>query len=166
MYNFFQDGKEKFQKLSSPTYQTKNYLRDVFLAQHVLLKLLDGSKEIVVRSRKKLKKKSKKKKVASGRKEKVAPLQDEGLREGAWNDVEDEISASIKNSHSMDETMNLNLLDPTAEPAIALGVIQLALHGRTRARNLTSAELSVRLLRAAQKLWPENEEFGRKVNKF
>ena len=60
----------------------------------------------------------------------------------------------------MDETMNLNLLDPTAEPAIALGVIQLALHGRKRARNLTSAELSVRLLRAAQKLWPENQEFG------
>ena len=81
----------------SPTYQTKNYLRDVFLAQHVLLKLLDGTKEIVVRSRKKLKKKSKKSKIASGRKEKIAPLQDEGLREGQWNDLEDEISASIKN---------------------------------------------------------------------
>merc|ERR1712227_605725 len=37
-------------KKFNPTYQTKNYLRDVFLAQHVLLKLLDGSKEIVVRS--------------------------------------------------------------------------------------------------------------------
>lgn len=27
-------------------------------------------------------------------------------------------------------------------------------------RNVTAAELSVRLLRAAQQLWPENEEFG------
>ena len=48
----------------------------------------------------------------------------------------------------------------------ALGAIQLALHGRERVRNVSSAELSLRLLRAAKHLWPEKVEFGQLENEI
>ena len=103
------------------------------MTQHVLLKLLDGTKEIVVRAKKGRKQKIKKKKKQTTKSnEKIAPLQDEGLREGAWNDMKDELDEVVKNSSNMDETMGYNILDPTAEPIQALGNIQLALHGRNR----------------------------------
>lgn len=118
--------------LFSPTYQTKNYLRDVFLTQHVLLKLLDGSSEIVVRSRKKTKKRNKNKTKQTEKEEKPEPFRDEGQREGAWNDLQDELDHVVKTNANMDETMSYNILDQTAEPVQALGAIQLALHGRNR----------------------------------
>merc|ERR1711957_987269 len=65
-------------KKLNPIYQTKNYLRDVFLTQHVLLKMLDGANEIVIRSKKSTKKRIKKKKNTE-KPEKAEPLRDDGL---------------------------------------------------------------------------------------
>jgi len=97
-----------------------------------LLKLLDGTSEIVVRSRKKTKKRKKKTNQVGNEAEKIEPLKEDGLREGAWNDIQEELDDVVKTSANTDDTMNYNILDPTAEPVRALGAIQLALHGRNR----------------------------------
>jgi hypothetical protein len=101
------------------------------MTQHVLLKLLDGSDAIVVRSKKKSKKRIKKT-LNPDKPEKVKPLNDENEREGVWNDINEQIQENKNISDDMDQTMQYEILDATSEPAKALGAIQLALHGRKR----------------------------------
>ena len=72
-------------------YQTKNYLRDLIMTQHILLKMTDGQKQIIVRGKNKrspIKKKRKQKKSVEPQ---LEPYQDEVLRDGAWNDIKEDL---------------------------------------------------------------------------
>ena len=64
------------------------------MTQHIMLKMLEGTKQIIVRGKnkrspvKKMKKKKNQKKVAD---DVLLPYQDEVLRDGAWNDIKEEL---------------------------------------------------------------------------
>ena len=152
-------------KRFNPIYQTKNYLRDLLLTQHTLLKLLDGSNSIIVRganvknSKKPAKKKSNQKKVQN----KVEPLRDEVLKDAAWNDIQEDLDIHSTTEIELDDVMKLGILNPMDEEVIALGQVQLALHGRLSAKDQTPGQLGLQLLRACQSLWPEDQRFGNRL---
>ena len=152
-------------KRFNPIYQTKNYLRDLLLTQHTLLKLLDGSNSIIVRganvknSKKPAKKKSNQKKVQN----KIEPLRDEVLKDAAWNDIQEDLDIHSTTEIELDDVMKLGILNPMDEEVIALGQVQLALHGRLSAKDQTPGQLGLQLLRACQSLWPEDQRFGNRL---
>ena len=66
----------------------------------------------------------------------------------------------------MDSTMQYGLLDPMSDPLVAMGKVQLALHGKIRVTGVTQDRLAVSLLRAARNLWAGDARLGnRKRNR-
>jgi len=78
------------------------------MAQHWLLKLLDGSKDVVVRAKKKAARKKKKRPQDKPRKPK--PINDEAEKDGTWNDIVDDITLARSGDIDVDEVMQYGLL--------------------------------------------------------
>ena len=78
------------------------------MAQHWLLKLLDGSKDVVVRAKKKAARKKKKRPQDKPRKPK--PITDEAEKDGTWNDIVDDITLARSEDIDVDEVMQYGLL--------------------------------------------------------
>ena len=63
------------------------------MTQHIMLKMLDGTKQIIVRGKNKRSPVKKKKKLKKKNDDDhfLLPYQDEVLRDGAWNDIKEEL---------------------------------------------------------------------------
>ena len=149
-------------KKFNPVHQTKNFLRDLVLTQHTLLKLIDGSSSIIVRGYNS--KKSKKVKKSKKIRERIIPFSKEEEKDGAWNDIQEDLDAAVEAEFDLDNIMRLNILNPMEDVIVALGHIQLAIHGKKHVTGYSPGLLGVHLLRASQQLWPDDEKLGNRDN--
>ena len=78
------------------------------MAQHWLLKLLDGSKDVVVRAKKKAARKKNKR--PKDKPQKPKPITDEAEKDGTWNDIVDDINLARVGDIDVDEVMQYGLL--------------------------------------------------------
>ena len=79
------------------------------MAQHWLLKLLDGSKDVVVRAKKKGSNRKRAKR-AKDKPQKPKPITDEAEKDGTWNDIVDDINLARVGDIDVDEVMQYGLL--------------------------------------------------------
>ena len=77
----------------------------------------------------------------------VKPYQDEVLRDGAWNDIKEDLDLNLTSAFDMDKTMQYGLIDPMDDVLVALGKVQLVLHGKIRVTDLSNDRLALSLLR-------------------
>ena len=77
----------------------------------------------------------------------VKPYQDEVLRDGAWNDIKEDLDLNLTSPFDMDKTMQYGLIDPMDDVLVALGKVQLVLHGKIRVTDLSNDRLALSLLR-------------------
>ena len=77
----------------------------------------------------------------------VKPYQDEVLRDGAWNDIKEDLDLNLTSAFDMDKTMQYGLIDPMSDVLVALGKVQLVLHGKIRVTDLSNDRLALSLLR-------------------
>ena len=77
----------------------------------------------------------------------LKPYQDEVLRDGAWNDIKEDLDLNLTSAFDMDKTMQYGLIDPMDDVLVALGKVQLVLHGKIRVTDLSNDRLALSLLR-------------------